>query len=158
MHGKISKTKLTKLMICTLMIATIFQVGAISMVQATDDSIERSTSTAFSPDDTVVVSSNDPNLISTEDEPLVMPENGELISPAPENMTTLEEQDVEYVRPEDDTTIGITEMNDEENYEPLIAPKEETETESPILGTAVLLVCVLSIGLVFVGAVYKKRK
>ena len=156
MGGTLSKTKLTKLMICTLMIATLLQVGAISIVQATDDSLARTTSTAISPDDTVVVSSDAPNLISTEDEPLIMPENGELISPAPENATTPEDQDIEYVKPEDDTTIGITEMNDEENYQPLIAPKATTETESPILGVAVLLVALSVIGMAFL--VYKKTR
>ena len=158
MKGTLSKTKLARVLICSLLIATLLQVGAISMVQATSESIERPTSPPISPDDTVVVSSDDPNLISTEDQIVIMPENGELISPAPEN-TTIQEEEIEKTIPADDTTIGFPEDTNQENEIPLIAPLEQTEDQTPtILGVAVLAVAVGAIATVFIVVGYKKTK
>jgi hypothetical protein len=146
------------LLICSLMIATILQLGAISMVQATSESIERPSSPPISSDDTVVVSSDDPNLISTEDQVVVISENGELISPAPEN-TTIQEEEIEKTIPTDDTTIGLPEDTNPENEIPLIAPLAQKEDQTPtILGAALLAIAVGAIATVFIVVGYKKTK
>ena len=158
MNGTVSKTKLTRLLICSLMIATILQLGAISMVQATSESIERPSSPPISPDDTVVVSSDDPKLISTEDQVVVVSENGELISPAPEN-ATIQEEEIKKTIPADDTTIGLPEDTNQENEIPLIAPLVQTEDQTPtILGVALLAIAVGAIATVFIVVGYKKTK
>ena len=158
MKSPISKIKLTRLLICSLLIATIFQVGAISMVQATSESIERSTAPPISPDDTVVVSRDDPNLISTEDQVVIMPEGGVIIAPGPEN-TTIGEEEIEKTTPTDDTTIGLPEDTNQENELPLIAPLAQQEAQTPTTLNAVLLaVAVGTIVAVYLVVGYKKTK
>jgi hypothetical protein len=158
MKGTLSKTKLTRLLICSLMIAAILQVGAISIVQATDEAIERSTSPPVSPDDAVVVSSDDPNLISTQDQIVIMPENGTLISPVPEN-TTIREEEIQKTINTDDTTIGLPEDTNQENEIPLIAPLAQPENHTPKTLNIVLLAIALgTISTVFIAVGYKKTK
>jgi len=157
MKTNLSKTKLTRLCISTLMIATILQLTAISMVQATTESIDRPTTPPV-PTDTVVTTNEDPNLFYAEDQRVVMPENGELISPLPENFTRTEDQETDFVKPADNATIGITEVGNEENYQPLIAPNPQTENETRIMGAALLLVAVGTIAAVFIAIGYKKTK
>jgi hypothetical protein len=173
LKGTFPKIKLLRIFICMLMIATILQVGAISLVQATDGVVERPESTPLSPDNTVVVSSNDANLISTEEEVVVMPEGGKIVSPAPDNITTKEE--IENTTPVDDTTIGLPEKTNRktapkddttiglpedanEEYQSLIAPNPTTATETPLLGAAALLVAVGAIATAFIVIGYKKTK
>jgi hypothetical protein len=172
LKGILPKIKLKKIFICTLIIATILQVGAISLVQATDDAVERPESTPFPPDDTVVVSSDDANLISTE-EVVVMPEGGKRVSPVPENITAKEE--TENTIPVDDTTIGLPEETNRktapeddstiglpkeanEEYQPLIAPNPTTASETPLLGVAAIIVVVGAITIAFIVIAYKKTK
>ena len=152
-----SKTKLTRLLICTLMIATIFQVGAISLVQATDETLARTTTPPVSPDDTVVVFSDDPNLISTEDQVVIMSENGTLISPAAE--TTIREEEIEKTTPVDDTTIGLPEDENQEDMIPLIAPLSQEENQNPTtLGAVILAIALGTIATVFIIVSNKKTK
>ena len=152
-----SKTKLTRLLICTLMIATIFQVGATSLVQATDETLARTITPPVSPDDTVVVSSDDPNLISTEDQVVIMSENGTLISPAPE--TTIREEEIEKTIPADETTIGLHEDTNQENEIPLIAPITQKEDQNPTtLGILLLAIASGTIATVFIVIGNKKLK
>ena len=140
------------------MIAAILQVGVISVVQATEDAIERSTSPPVSIDDAVVVSSDDPNLISTEDQIVIMPENGAVIAPAPEN-TTIREEEIEKTIPADDITIGLPEDTNQENEIPLIAPLAQPENQTPTtLNIALLAIALGTISAVFIVVGYKKTK
>ena len=153
----ISKIKLSRLLICTLMIAIIFQVGATSLVQATDETLERTTATPIFTDHTVVVSSDDPNLISTEDQVVIMSENGTLISPAPE--TTIREEEIEKTIPADETTIGLHEDTNQENEIPLIAPIAQKEDQNPTtLGILLLAIASGTIATVFIVVGNKKLK
>lgn len=139
------------------MIATILQVGATSLVQATDKALERTTTPPVSPDDTVVVSSDDPNLISTEDQVVIMSENGTLISPTPE--TTIREEEIEKTTPVDGTTIGLPEDANQEDEIPLIAPLSQVEDQNPTTVGAVLLFIALgTIATVFIIVGNKKTK
>ena len=152
----ISKIKITRLLIYTLMIAIIFQVGAISLVQAEDYSLTRILP-PISPDDTVLVSSDDPNLISTEDQVVIMSENGTLISPAPE--TTIREEEIEKTTPVDDTTIGLPEDENQEDMIPLIAPLSQEENQNPTtLGAVLLAIALGTIATVYIVVDNKKTK
>lgn len=94
----ITKLKLSKLLVCTLLIAFVFQTIAISMVQATSETIPRSNAIQPSPDDTVVRSNDDPILNATEEEPvLIATEDGKKI--APENSTITRDEEIKKIIP-----------------------------------------------------------
>jgi len=158
------KLKLSKLLVCTLLIAFVFQITAISMVQATSETIPRSNAIQPSPDDTVVLSNDDPIrnatieeplLIATEEEPvLIATEDGEKI--APENSTITRDEEIKKNIPDDNSTIGIPEDSNEEDYQPLFAPQPQTVDTSAYLGVAVLLALVAVGTVVFVARRSKK--
>jgi len=159
MKTNLSTRKLTRIIICTLMIATILQVTAISMVQATQENLDRTTTPPIrSTDDTVVTTSVDPNLNATEDLNVVILENGETVRLVPENITQTEDDEIVYSKPLDDSTIGITEVDSKESSQSLIAPNTKDKNENPIVGAAVLLVALAGIGIVFVAVAHKKIK
>jgi len=70
----------------------------------------------------------------------------------------IDDQEVDFVKPEDGSDLGITEKGNEENSQHLIAPKTTSETGSPIMGAAVLLVALGSIATVFVVVGHKRTK
>lgn len=159
MKVNLSTTKLTRIVICTLMIATILQVTAISMVQATQESLDRPTPPPIRPtDDTVVITNVDPNLNATEDLNVVILENGETVRLVPENITQTEGDEIVYIKPLEDSTFGITEVDGKESSQALIAPNTQGKNETPIVGVAVLLVALAAIGTVFVAVGHKKTK
>ena len=195
MKGTLSKTKLSRIVICTLMVASILQITAISMVQATSESVDDTVTRTVSAEDFVRIDNdNQVDFVKPEDgsdigittiaEPLE-------ILPNTEEGTTTEEQTVDFVRPEDGALIGITEVgtlpkngefistddqpldlvkpeedsdlginliSEQENSQPLIAPKTTSETGSPLVGGAVILGVVGAIGAVFVAVSHKKTK
>ena len=103
------------------MIATILQVTAISMVQATQESLDRPTPPPIRPtDDTVVITNVDPNLNATEDLNVVILENGETVRLVPENITQTEGDEIVYIKPLEDSTFGITEVDGKESSQALI--------------------------------------
>jgi hypothetical protein len=149
------KLKLSKLLVCTLLIAFVFQITAISMVQATSETIPRSNAIQPSSDDTVVLSNDDPIRNATIEEPvLIATEDGEKI--APENSTITRDKEIKKNIPEDNSTIGIPEDSNEEDYQPLIAPQPQTVETSAYLGVAVLLAAVAVGTVVFVARRSKK--
>ena len=119
------------------------------MVQATSEAIPRTTPAKASPDGTVVVNSDDPNLISTQDIPgTIIDEGGKWIEP---DNSTITRDDTEKDLPEDDTTIGIPELNKEEDYPALIAPQAQADNTAIVLGIGVMLAA-LAISAVFLVA------
>jgi len=188
MKANLSKTKLTRIVICTLMIATILQVTAISLVQATPENIEQTLTNPLPPEDFVRTTNHNIEFVKPEDgSDLGINAIPELI----EDLTTTEEQLGDFVRPEDGSDIGITEVGVlpengkligtgdqeldfvredsidkgrsetglEDNYQqPLIAPKITTETGSPITAGAVLLVILGTIATIFIAVGYKNQK
>ncbi|WGM90338.1 MAG: hypothetical protein NUK63_04245 [Candidatus Bathyarchaeum tardum] len=156
MKGNLSKTKLTKIVICTLMIATILQVTAISMVQATSENIDNAKINPMLPEDIVRIDNQDVDFVKPEDgsdigitQVRIMPENGDL--------TVTDDQEIDFVKPEDGSDLGITQIGNEENSQPLIAPKT-ISTETPTMGAAVLLVALATIASAFVIVGHKKTK
>ena len=173
MKRNFCKTKLNGILICTLVLVAVLQVGMMSIVQATDDAMERHDSPPVPLDDTVVVSSDDPNLISNQDEVAVMPEGGKVISPLPENLTDREE--IEKTVTVDDTTIGLPEESnreselednstiglvedDNQEYNSLIAPNTVSRFQIPLVGVATLSIAIAAISLAFLVVGYKKAK
>jgi hypothetical protein len=174
-----NKLKLGKLLISTLLIAVVFQVTVISMVQATSDVDSRPTLIQPSPDSAVTVS-NDPNLIATQDNEriplensvvtddvtvtseevpnLIATEDGEK-SPL-ENSTITRDEEIKTIIPDDDSTIGIDENKQNEDYQPLITPSPQAVNNAFNVGLAVLLavvaVCAVIIGVLVVRS-SKKR-
>ena len=168
-----------KLLISTLLIAVVFQVTVISMVQATSDVDSRPTLIQPSPDSAVTVS-NDPNLIATQDNEriplensvvtddvtvtseevpnLIATEDGEK-SPL-ENSTITRDEEIKTIIPDDDSTIGIDENKQNEDYQPLITPSPRAVNSAFNVGLAVLLavvaVCAVIIGVLVVRS-SKKR-
>jgi hypothetical protein len=175
-----NKLKLGRLLISTLLIAVVFQATAISMVQATSDADLRSTLIQPSPDSAVVVSNENPNLIATQDNerapledsvvtddvPVTSEENPNLIATEDgekvpfENSTITRDEEIKTIIPDDDSTIGVSENNQNEDYQPLIAPSPQAVNSVFNLGFAVMLatvaVCVAVIGVLVVRG-SKKR-
>ena len=157
----------------------MFQVTVISMVQATSDVDSRPTLIQPSPDSAVTVS-NDPNLIATQDNEriplensvvtddvtvtseevpnLIATEDGEK-SPL-ENSTITRDEEIKTIIPDDDSTIGIDENKQNEDYQPLITPSPRAVNSAFNVGLAVLLavvaVCAVIIGVLVVRS-SKKR-
>lgn len=113
MKANLSKTKLIRIVICTLMIATILQVTAISMVQATPENIEKPLTTPLRPEDFVRTNNQDIDFVKPEDGSDLgitsIAEPTETLPPT-EDLTNTEEQIVDFVRPEDGSDLGITEV------------------------------------------------
>lgn len=169
-----------KLLISTLLIAVVFQVTVISMVQATSDVDSRPTLIQPSPDSAVTVSNENPNLIATQDNEriplensvvtddvtvtseevpnLIATEDGEK-SPL-ENSTITRDEEIKTIIPDDDSTIGIDENKQNEDYQPLITPSPQAVNSAFNVGLAVLLavvaVCAVIIGVLVVRS-SKKR-
>lgn len=157
MKRNLSKNKISRLLVCTLLIASVFQITAISMVQATSENIQRPTAILPSPDEAVIITNDDPVLITGLEEPvLISTEDGELISTNPETSTITEEQEIEKVKPADDATIGTLEDGNQEDYQPLIAPNPQSENTQSTLGPAVLLVAVAMIAALYIALGHKK--
>lgn len=98
----LSKTKLNmgKLLVCTLMVALVFQLSSLSLVQATSEPIPRTNtndgslydSVSINNDETVTfapVDTNVPVLISTEDGPMILED------------TINNQEDIQTVLPDD---------------------------------------------------------
>lgn len=175
-----NKLKLGKLLISTLLIAVVFQATAISMVQATSEADPQPTLIQPSPDSAVVGSNENPNLIATQDNErvpledsvvtddvgvaseenpnLIATEDGEKVPL--ENSTITRDEEIKTIVPDDDSTIGINENNQDEDYQPLIAPSPQTVNSVFNLGLAVMLatvaVCASVIGVLVVRS-SKKR-
>ena len=165
-----NKLKLGRLLISTLLIVVVFQATAISMVQATSDADPRPNLIQPSPDSAVSVSNENPNLITTQDNErvpledsvvtndvavtseespnLIATEDGEKVPL--ENSTITRDEEIKTITPDDDSTIGITENYQNEDYQPLIAPSPQAVNSVFNLGLAVMLatvaVCALVIG------------
>jgi hypothetical protein len=114
MKGNLSKTKLTRIVICILMIATILQVTAISMVQATSENIEQTLRAPLPPEDFVRTNNQDVDFIKPEDGSDLgitsIKEPTETLPPT-EDLPTTEDQIVDFVRPEDGSEIGNTQID-----------------------------------------------
>ncbi|MDG6223699.1 MAG: hypothetical protein QCH99_10620 [Candidatus Bathyarchaeota archaeon] len=197
MKANLSKTKLTRILICTLMIATILQVGAISMVQATSETIDKLATFPLPTEDFVRTTNQEVDFVKPEDgsdlgitaiaEPgellqgredlvetedqlvdFVRPEdgsdlgitsiddNGQQLLPDTEELPRNGDETSDFVKPEDGSDLGITQVGNEENSQPLIAPKT-ISTETPTMGAAVLLVALATIASAFVIVGHKKQ-
>ena len=152
----------------------VFQATAISMVQATIDVDPRSTLIQPSLDSSVVVFNENPNLIATQDNErvpledsvvrddiavtseenpnLIATEDGEKIPL--ENSTIPRDEEIKTITPNDDSTIGVTENNQNEDYLPLIAPSPQAGNSVFNVGLAIMLatvaVCAAVIGVLVV--------
>ena len=175
-----NKLKLGKLLISTLLIVVVFQATAISMVHATSDAGPQPTLIQPSPDSAVVGSNENPNLIATQnnervpledsvvtdDVTITSEENPNLIATEDgekvplENSTITIDEEIKTIVPGDDSTIGINENNQDEDYQPLIAPSPQTVNSVFNLGLAVMLatvaICASVIGVLVVRS-SKKR-
>ncbi len=115
MKATLSKTKLTRIVICTLMVATILQVTAISLVQATSESIDETVTVPLPPENFVRTTNQDIDFVKPEDgsdlgiTSIAEPKE---ILPDTEDLVTTEDQIVDFVRPEDGSDIGITQVGE----------------------------------------------
>lgn len=97
------------------MIATILQVTAISMVQATSESIEETLTIPLPSEDFVNTNNKDVDFVKPEDgSDLGITSIAEPTEELPtiEDLITIEEQIVDFVRPEDGSDLGITQVGE----------------------------------------------
>ena len=140
-----NKLKFRRLLVYTILIAFVFQITAVSMAQATSETIPRSNPVQPSPDDTVTVTNDEPSLISTQDvQVTTVDKGGELIDF--DNSTIPREEEIEKNLLNDTTTIGMPEDDaNEEAYKPLIAPQPQADNILGLLGMAVMFVAIAAV-------------
>jgi len=168
-----TKNKLSRLLVCSLLIAFVFQTTAITWAQPSPETIPRSNEIPQLLDTAVAVSDGDPILISTQEEPVLIAteEEPNLIAPK-EEPALIASEDREIIRPEnttlprdeeiktitsEDAVIGYeTEDTRNENYQPLIGPQNQTVDTSSYLGASMLMAVIGVVGLVLVAKRSKK--
>ena len=106
------KPKFSKILVCILFVAFVFQITAISMVQATSETIPEDIPIRPSPDDAVIPSDDpiiiapkDPVLISTEDREVITPDESRPIQPSSDDTVVVSRDDPIIIATDDPVII-----------------------------------------------------
>lgn len=125
------KSKFSKILVCTLLVAFIFQNTAISMVQATSETVPEDIPVRQSPnnavvpnDDSIIIAPKDPVLISTEDGEVITPEESRPIQPSSDDTVVVSRDDPVIIASDDPVIIH-------EGGE-IITPENSTTTNEEI--------------------------
>ena len=109
----IKKPKLNRILVCTLLIAFVFQITAISMVQATSETVPEDMPVRPPPDDNVVpiddpviIAPKDPVLISTEDGEIISHDEPRPVGPSPDDTVVISSDDPVIISPRDPVVIS----------------------------------------------------